>query len=337
MLDGLRTGLPLSLCTAPTFEVPGAATGTAPVLFLFRFCTRFCTAPPPPLCGAPRPARARRGPRIAPACAEPVREIDVFPEPRTMSSAPLPAAPCTCGDGLRDDPIPGEAPPLARFCGVGGITCVVRAGGMPGEDLMLDVADIITSESSDVSGGGSAKAGRGGRSSISGGGSLKVGLGGRLSNSGGGSLNDGLWRGGSNGGGGGGAANTGGGGGGVIAFPKTGGGGGRTKGAAEDTTLGTKGGGGGTAAGAGLGAVTGGGGGGAILLLLDTSDCVRIWPASEGFCATCCATSSCWASAPTDILLLLKRISMGAVRFLTGTLRSDSRFLRAMVGGSRVS
>ena len=52
-----------------------------------------------------------------------------------------------------------------------------------------------------------------------------------------------------------------------------------------------------------------------------------------GFCATCCATSSCLGSASTEIRLLWTLMSTGAVRFLTGILRSDSRFLRAIVGG----
>lgn len=38
-------------------------------------------------------------------------------------------------------------------------------------------------------------------------------------------------------------------------------------------------------------------------------------------------------SAPREIRLLLSRMSMGAVRLRRGTLRSDSRFLRDMVGG----
>lgn len=210
MLDGRRTGLPLRRFTF-TFGLPGD-TGVAPVLFLFRFCTRFCTLPPP--CDVRFP-RASRGPRIAAACAEPVREIDARPEPSTISSA------FTFGDGVRDVAVAdGDVLLAGTFCGVGGMMCVVRGCG----------AAISVS-----SAGGSAKAGRGGKSSSSGGGSLKEGLGGRLSNSGGGSLNAGRTRPTPKGGGGGGVANTGGGGGGVFAFCKTGGGGGGTNGDAGET------------------------------------------------------------------------------------------------------
>lgn len=38
-------------------------------------------------------------------------------------------------------------------------------------------------------------------------------------------------------------------------------------------------------------------------------------------------------SAPDEILLRESLMSIGAVRFLNGTLRSDSRFLRVIVGG----
>jgi len=51
------------------------------------------------------------------------------------------------------------------------------------------------------------------------------------------------------------------------------------------------------------------------------------------FCASCWAAKISRVGAPTEILLRLIRISIGAVRFRTGTRRSDSRFFRAIVGG----
>lgn len=52
-----------------------------------------------------------------------------------------------------------------------------------------------------------------------------------------------------------------------------------------------------------------------------------------GFFATICASRSSRGSMPTESLLLLKRKSTGAVRLRIGTLRSDSRFFLAIVGG----
>jgi hypothetical protein len=61
ILEGRLTGLPESLFTF-TPGLPGVApAGGLPALFLFRFCTRLCTLPPP---GVARGPRASRGPSI---------------------------------------------------------------------------------------------------------------------------------------------------------------------------------------------------------------------------------------------------------------------------------
>jgi hypothetical protein len=168
--------------------------------------------------------------------------------------------------------------------------------------------------------GGSTNLGIGGGvySSSSGGGSLNVGLRGRSLSSGGGSLNAGR----------GGAPSF------ELAAVLVGnGGGGRTRGEGAFAWFEIGGGGGGAindfeppvlSASCGvscLGKLGGDGSGGDLIL------------ESDGFRAACWAASSCFASAPIEILLLLSLMSTGAVRFLTGTLRSDSCFFFAIVGG----
>ena len=52
-----------------------------------------------------------------------------------------------------------------------------------------------------------------------------------------------------------------------------------------------------------------------------------------GFFAACCIARSCCVSAPKEMRLRLSLTSTGAVRLRSGTLRVDSRFFLAMVGG----
>lgn len=74
-----------------------------PWLFLFKFCTRFCT-----LLLDPRVPLASLGPRMPVACAEPERAIEDLPLPSTMSS------PLIFGDGLREVRLLGGDAPLAN-------------------------------------------------------------------------------------------------------------------------------------------------------------------------------------------------------------------------------
>ncbi len=153
MLDGRRTGLPLRRFTL-TFVLPGD-TGVAPVLFLFKFLHKVLDAP-----AALRRAssacksrsthrrglcRARARDRRAPRAEHDVLRIYLrrWAARRRRRGA-------------------GDAPLAGTFWGVGGMTFVVMGCG---------AAKSVSSA------GGSANAGRGGRSSSSGGGSLKEGRG----------------------------------------------------------------------------------------------------------------------------------------------------------------
>lgn len=97
---------------------------------------------------------------------------------------------------------------------------------------------------------------------------------------------------------GGGATTEAGGGGGVLGFARGGGGGGTVAGGGG--TLGTDG--------------TGG-------------------TAAVTFCSACWAVRISLVGGPTEILPRTIRISTGAVLFLIGIVRADSRFFLAMVGG----
>jgi hypothetical protein len=99
-LDGLLTGLPEYLLSLGELD---RLDGDPDMLVLLIEETKFCTLPPlPPL--------ANLGPRIpdAPAlCPDPAREMDVFPLPRTTSSADV-----ELGIGLARPP---EETVLIRF------------------------------------------------------------------------------------------------------------------------------------------------------------------------------------------------------------------------------
>jgi hypothetical protein len=138
-----------------------------------------------------------------------------------------------------------------------------------------------------------------GASSSSEGGSLNVGIGGTSSSSGGGSLNDGR--------------------GGVESFSIEGSAtaGSNTSSSLPelfDSEIGE----------AWIGA---GGASGTVVEIVAPGTCAAI------FCAACWAANISRFGEPTEILLRLMRISTGAVRFRTGTRRSDSRFFLAIVGG----
>ena len=148
---------------------------------------------------------------------------------------------------------------------------------------------------------------------------MNDGRGGRSSSSEGGSLNEGRTGssrlavfgaeadGGGGGGGttGGGATTEAGGGGGVLGFARGGGGGG-TVGGAPITVAG----GGGTLGTDGTGGTT-----------------------AVTFCSACWAVRISLVGGPTEILPRTIRMSTGAVLFLIGIVRADSRFFLAMVGG----
>lgn len=244
--------------------------------------------------------RAPRGPRMRVVSLEPERE----------RLAPPPPLPFEDVVGERERAAPREGDVVPR--GVGGDTTTGALGASAG--TAGAAASAVAGVDSSTSGGGVAKRGGmgGWSSSFSGGGSAKVGIGGGVNSSsfsGGGSLNAGGIGGASSAGAGAGSASasrvdavTG-----VLgvgAWRDTGG----TSnvavcGASAFNSAGT----GGTG-GAGLGALEG----------------IRM----PGFFAASCASRISWGSIATESRLLLTRMSIGAVRFRVGILRSDSRFFR---------
>lgn len=256
------------------------------------------TLPPPP----PRGGRPPRGARIRVVVSDEVaRESDVRFELSGASSFWA-----TTGEELRTEAASGDE----EFDGE-------RTRGLParpafgrGEPLLRRFGVGIPGEAF-TGAGATAGAGTGDSGSDSGGGELKAGLGGSSSSSGGGDLKAG--RAGISGfttgatGTGTGAAICGGSGTGA-GFTGSGGGGGTLRGCVT----------GGAEVGAGSETEGGGGGGGTGG---GTFPCA-LWLASQSL-----------ASVPAESLVLLIRISTGAVRFRRGTLRSVSAFFLAIVGG----
>ena len=197
--------------------------------------------------------------------------------------------------GERD--LAGEGEPR----GVAGETVTGTEGDSSGGSGMLTGAGAGAGASGSTSGGGSTNLGIGGASSVSGGGSLKTGIGGGAFGSSLGAA------------GGAGAA--------VGAGVSTGTAGAASTGAGDLAGSGT----GANDSGAGAG----GKGGSSGRAGLGAREDGRML----GFFATSCASRISLVSAPIESLLLLIRMSIGAVRFLKGIFLSDSRFLRAIVGG----
>ena len=263
---------------------------------------KFATIDPTlPDCG--RAVRAPRGPRKRDASPE--DERDRFVPTRSMGE-------------LTDDPV-GDLDRLgdgeARD-GVGGATLTGTTGDSTGGGVGIAGGGGGGIDSStSVSAGGSINLGIGGSSSVSGGGSLNTGIGGAVSNSP------------PEAGGAGAGAGTSGGGGGTLNTGLVTTCGASTTGSGLGTTTG------GTSAAAGNGG-SGGGGGISLPIAMGAGLGARDEGLMLGFFATSCASRISRVSAPTESLLLLIRMSIGAVRFLNGIFRSDSRFLRARVGGS---
>ncbi len=178
-----------------------------------------------------------------------------------------------------------------------GIGEITSAGGLwPGAEVMTP--DDGVSESS---GGGSTNDGIGGDASSagSGGGSLNDGRGGRSSSgSGAGSLNDGR--------------------------------GGRSACVGDETA---RRGGGASTIGSVSSRMGGGGGGGLLTVGIGGTAAGRGTGAFNSGDNIFCWVAYSWPAPPTEMRLRLCLISTRAVRLRTGMLRSDSRFLRAIVGG----
>lgn len=261
------------------------------------------TFPPPP-----RKGREPRSCGRARACsAEVLRESDAR---LGFSGESSPGE--TAGEGLRSPAPPASGEEefdgertrglLVRMPGRG--EPLLRRTGVGGETLTGaatgagEGTGAGAGDSRSDSGGGEVKAGRGGTSSSSGGGDLKVGRAG-MSGFAAGTAGTGI------------GATTRGGSGAGVSFKGGGGGIGWTAG-----------GGGGAGAEAGSGAReiedTGGTGGGML-------------PSARSF------ASQSLASLPAESLVLLMRMSMGAVRLRRGTLRSVSAFFLAIVGGKTSS
>jgi len=110
ILDGRLTGLAPPWENRFDFGLLGTAGGVGlpVILFLFKFCTRFCTLPEEPR----GPLAATLGPRIPVDWADPERVMEDFPAPNTMSPSAFTDA---GGDGLREETLLGVITPLLRF------------------------------------------------------------------------------------------------------------------------------------------------------------------------------------------------------------------------------
>jgi hypothetical protein len=276
--------------------------GSDAVELRFRLDMIELTPPPAPRGGRePRSAGRTRDD----VSFEPMRESDARPGFSGASSF------CgTAGEGLRmalpasgEDEFDGERTrglPVRMAPGRG--EPLLRRTGVGGETLTGAAAGVGAGaaaaggagDSRSESGGGDVKAGRGGRSSSSGGGDLKTGRAGTPGFAAGAA---GIGTGATTRGGSGAGLGFSGGGGGIDWMAGGGGGGGTAWGA-----------------GAGAGTGAGAGAGSGAREIEDTGN------------------TGGWM-LPAESLVLLMRMSMGAVRLRRGTLRSVSTFFLAIVGG----
>ena len=286
-------------------EGGGDVRGSDALELRFRLDMIELTFPPPALPAPPRKGREPRGGRARAASAEPMRESDARPGFSGASSVWE-----TAGEGLRmalpasgEEEFDGERTrglPVRMEPGRG--EPLLRRAGVGGETLTGAAAGVDTGagavtgagESRSESGGGEVKAGRGGISSSSGGGDLKAGRAGTPGFAAGAA---GTGTGATTRGGSGVGLGFKGGGGGTDWIACGGGGGGTAAGAGAWAGAGA-----GTAAGSGAREIEDTGGTGGTML-------------------------------PAESLVLLMRMSMGAVRLRRGTLRSVSAFFLAIVGG----